>query len=66
MAFYFVCPGEVTVTDTTVQCTQTIATIDTPANAWLSPDELRQCSEITMLIIATILSFWLIKKGLDI
>lgn len=66
MAFYFVCPGEVTVTDTTVQCTQTIATIDTPANAWLSHDEMAQCSEYVMLIFATLLSCWLIKKAIDI
>jgi hypothetical protein len=66
MAFYFVCPGEVSVTDTTVQCSQTISTIDTPANAWLSHDEMAQCSQITMMIFATLLSFWLIKKAIDI
>lgn len=66
MAFYFVCPGDVTVSDTTVQCSQTIATIDTPANAWLTHDDLQKLCDGVVMCIATLLVCYLIKKALDI
>lgn len=68
MAFYFVCPGEVAaMNSTTVQCTTAITSIDPNTfKTGLSQQDAEVILYGCLKGVALILTFWLIKKALDI
>jgi hypothetical protein len=67
MSFYFVCPGEASVTSTTVQCTQAITTVDASGNEpYFTYDQRQTIIDGTLTCLIAILVCWLCKKALDI
>ena len=67
MSFYFVCPGDVTVSSNTVQCSTEISSVDASANEpYFSSEDRQNIIDGLMACMVTILVCWLIKKAIDL
>jgi len=67
MSFYFVCPGEASVSARNVQCTADIKSVDAAVNeAIWSPEDTSSLIHAFILLGTTLAVIWLIKKAIDI
>ena len=66
MAFYFVCPGEASVTSSTVSCSMAITTIEREEGQKFTHQDYQSIIDSFLGAIALWAVFWLIKKAIEL